>query len=509
MSRRVARLALLVLAALLLWMGPSSADTSVTTLPDGTYAYSGGGHSITVTCAGGSCRASVEGLSGPLTPQNCAGTTALCAQLFTGETPRSCPGGRPQQSYYFVAVSRERAQVTYEEPGDAVGKTNSTEFVCVVDELQETWPILTNTSLSTGAADTSPISNESVTGPFGGTDEPRDAGHLGLTRSLAGGGAVDAPSVLSSLPTMSELSLRTVLTAAGVTIVLVILTAIPTALLDSAAESGQVRLAAWRARRRGVDDGGETRRDGRWWWAALGVFLAAVISMFVDPHVGLNAGSVRMLGSIALSLAVEVVVSWVLVIWVVRRVHPNALASFEFRPLSLLMVVGAVVLSRVTGFEPGIVFGLVAGLGFVAVTTAAETAKLALTQLAWVFGLALVGWIAYSTMGEQSSAVGVFTSETLAGLAVGGFSATPIALFPLRGLGGHDVFTWSKRVWAVVYAIGLLGFLAIIMPMPGSWGEVSWSLTAWIAGYFAYLTVAIVAWAVLREGKPEAVSPQS
>ncbi len=203
MSRRVARLALLVLAALLLWMGPSSADTSVTTLPDGTYAYSGGGHSITVTCAGGSCRASVEGLSGPLTPQNCAGTTALCAQLFTGETPRSCPGGRPQQSYYFVAVSRERAQVTYEEPGDAVGKTNSTEFVCVVDELQETWPILTNTSLSTGAADTSPISNESVTGPFGGTDEPRDAGHLGLTRSLAEGGAVDAPSVLSSLPTMS------------------------------------------------------------------------------------------------------------------------------------------------------------------------------------------------------------------------------------------------------------------------------------------------------------------
>ncbi len=105
-----------------------------------------------------------------------------------------------------------------------------------------------------------------------------------------------------------------------------------------------------------------TRKLSWWWWAASGVALAALISAFVDPEFGFNPGSVRVVLSLLVSFAIDVALGWLIVIWVMRRLVPGATHTFLFRPATLLVVVAAVVFSRLTGFEPGIVFGLVAGV---------------------------------------------------------------------------------------------------------------------------------------------------
>ena len=321
-------------------------------------------------------------------------------------------------------------------------------------------------------------------------------------------GAADAPSVLSGLRTVDAVEGGSTLVAALVTVVLVLLVAFPTALLNSAAEQGTDRLSTWWRRRRFgtvVEEGTAATRRTPWWWAAGGVLAAGLISSFVDPQFGLNAGSLRTVLSVLLGFAVEVVIGWLVVIWVVRRTVPGAEASFTFRPATLLLVTLAVVFTRVTGFEPGIVFGLVAGVGFAALLGRAAELRAALVPLAYGAAVGLLAWAAYHLVADATGTVGVFVAESLSAMAVAGLAALPIALFPVAGLPGATVFDWDRRVWAGCYAFGLLAFFVVLMPTPYAWDEVGWSLRGWLLVYLAYLVVALGAWWVVRH-RSEVVS---
>lgn len=331
------------------------------------------------------------------------------------------------------------------------------------------------------------------------------------TSRLSSGDAA-APSVFSALATPAHAGIAPpqLALAALLTIVLVILVALPTSLLNSAVEGGSDRLSTWwRARRAqpvvvssaggaehppGSVSNPPTRVTGTWWWAACGVLAAAVISAFVDPELGFNAGSLRVLLSIIVSFGIDVMIGWMLTIWLMRRVAPSATHSFVFKPATLLVVLLAVVFARLTGFEPGIVFGLVAGVAFGALVGKDRQAKAALTSLGYAFGIALLAWVIYGLMPVDASFWPTFVRETLAAVAVGGMAALPIALIPLRGMAGHQIWAWRRSVWAGCYAVGLFAFFIVLMPMPFSWAGVSLDLWVWIGIYLAYAAVAVAAW---------------
>jgi hypothetical protein len=211
-------------------------------------------------------------------------------------------------------------------------------------------------------------------------------------------GSAAAPSVLSTLATPATAGTAPVQLgfAAALTIILVLLVAFPTALLNSAAEHGSGRLAEWWNGRSAPADVAVPNSRGwshTWWWAATGVLAASVISAFVDPQFGLNPGSARMILSILASFAIDVVVGWVIVIFLMRRLAPAATHSFAFQPLTLLVVVLAVIFTRITGFEPGIVFGLVAGVAIGALVGRVQEARAALTTQGYAVGVALLAGI--------------------------------------------------------------------------------------------------------------------
>lgn len=382
---------------------------------------------------------------------------------------------------------------------------------------------------STEGCDPEPTPSASATLLAAG---PVDAEPAALSTSELATGDAAAPSVLSSLATPAEAGTAPsqLLLATALAVVLVLLVAFPTALLNSAVESGSDRLSGWWRSRRAptsaeTSAGEDPRPDGEsdepprtapwtktWWWAAAGVVAASVVSAFVDPGFGFNVGSVRVVLSILVSFAIDVVLGWMLVVWLTRRLAPGVTHSYVFQPLTLLVVVAAVVFTRITAFEPGIVFGLVAGVAFGALVGRAQQARAALVTLGYAFAVALVAWVAYGLLGGGAAAGGsfwgTFAIETLSSVAIGGMAALPIALFPVRGLAGYAIWGWSRRVWAGCYAVGLFAFFVVLMPMPFSWDEVSLNLATWIGVYLAYAVVAVVAWLLIttpwRKDAPEA-----
>ncbi len=350
------------------------------------------------------------------------------------------------------------------------------------------------------------------------------------------------PSALSSLATPAEtLAPQQLISAIVLTLVLVILLALPTALLNSASSTGAEQLSRWRERlaaRRaalgtslpaGARTLGERvssgwRRastSGRGLPLAAGTLLAAaIISGFVDPDFGTGASTPRVLLSIAVGFTVDVLLGWVAMLILLPRLIAGVDARLDARPATLLIVLGAVVVTRLTGFEPGIVFGLVAGVAVGATLASATKVRVALLGLGWGYGLAILAWIIYAALepavldASASSADGlpplalVLLREALAAMTMAGIAALPVALVPVRGLTGHEVWQWSRRGWAALYALGLLSFFLVLMPMPFAWAGVQAALATWVAGYLVYAGVAVALWLAITKPWKKDAAPE-
>ncbi len=443
---------------------------------------------------------------------DCSTGTCLLSALATDDTGRALSLTGPSP----VALVNGTVSTTIDAVGDVCGDdfvsagpltatasgttltgsrsgSGSAEVDCGDGSTEQYGPFDAPFTATLVSGDVCFLTNDCPTATPTPTPEP-SVSAIAIPISDGGSTAITAstPGTFSTLATVLD-SLRpaNVLWATAFTVVLVILVALPTHLLNSAVEKGHEKLSAAR-------DKPATKPFAGWPLAAAGVLAASLISSFVDPNFGFNAASPRVFLSILVSFLIDAVLGWFLVIWLVRRSQKDAVATFTFAPATLLIVAAAVVFSRVTGFQPGIVFGLVAGVSFGAVL-AAQKARVTLTGLAYGFGAAVVGWIGYSLLvaSEDNSFVAVFAQETLSAMAIGGIAALPIALIPLRGLAGYEVFSWNRVVWGIAYAIGLFGFFFVLMPMPFSWTGVPLSLGVWITLYLLYALIAVGTWLVV------------
>ena len=345
------------------------------------------------------------------------------------------------------------------------------------------------------------------------------ASAFGPGPSSSGPRTGSTPSVLSALPTAgTALTARNALWAAAAAVVLVLLIAFPTQLLNSASEKASERIGSWwkrirpRPKREAAPAPVTPVAWSGWPLAALGVLGASVISAFVDPRLSFDGASVRTVLSILVSFLLDVVIGWFVLLLIVRRTHPGAIATFEFKPLTLVVVAAAVLLSRVTGFQPGIVFGLVAGIVFGGVIGTAK-ARVALIGLGYAFAVGILAWLGYSAIATavpHPPAILVFVQETLSSTAIAGIAALPIALLPFGALVGREVWQWSKVIWGVAYAIGLVGFFLVLMPMPFAWASVPLSLWTWIGLYLLYALGATGVWLIVtRPWKKDAASDET
>jgi hypothetical protein len=327
------------------------------------------------------------------------------------------------------------------------------------------------------------------------------------------------PSVLSELPTAREAATPAQLGfAAGGAVVFGLLLTIPSRLLSDAKDRMlarlRPRLRAWwdKKRRRDVaataPETRPVRRFDGWPLALAGLFVAAVLTVFIDPRAGFDLGTLRLAGSVFLAFAFDVLIGWLVLSLLVGRFVPGAVPRVRFKPWAFVLVVGAVLFTRVFHLEPGLTVGLVAGIVFAGTLAALQRVRLTLIVLGHGLVLSLFAWVAYSMLngvgGAEPDGWLVFLRETLAAITVAGIVALPLALLPVRGLAGYELFRESRVRWAIAYGVGLMAFLVVLVPFPESWREVPISFVAWLGLFLAYVVVAVVTWlVVVKPWRPE------
>jgi hypothetical protein len=266
-------------------------------------------------------------------------------------------------------------------------------------------------------------------------------------------------------PTQVATGIGPIATSALITLVLVLLVAFPSELFNSTLDENYDEVRGWfglRAR--------NPRPRPRWW--QLSAFLAFVLAggalySVLSPDFGLNRSSLALALGFTVSLVIISVVFRLPSLFVVHRRYCEW-AELRILPGTAVVAAACVVLSRLLHFQPGYLYGLIAGLSLRhqlakdttgRLTSAAALAILLISVLAW-FGRAP---LAVAAARPHASFWVVTAEASLAALFVVGVESMVISLIPLRFLEGGKLTAWSRTAWFVVFGLGLFAFVHLLL----------------------------------------------
>jgi hypothetical protein len=137
-------------------------------------------------------------------------------------------------------------------------------------------------------------------------------------------------------------------------------------------------------------------------------------------------------------------------------------------PAALLIALGCAVVSYLGHFQPGYVYGLIAG--YAALSTArldrAESGRAVLVGSGCLALVAVVAWILWAPLDSALALSGAEVAQrvldaVLASVVVVSVQALAFQLLPLTFLDGHAVNQWSRTAWRVAYALSLFALIAV------------------------------------------------
>jgi hypothetical protein len=282
----------------------------------------------------------------------------------------------------------------------------------------------------------------------------------------------------------------------------------PSQLFNSTLEENQDEIKRWFSSRfTKLREAGNRLPAGFWdSWPGFITFtlLSALLYGLLSPHFGFNNESLTGFIGVAIGLGIVVLLFGAPVRRYFTRTYSDK-GHIHVVPATLAIAVGCVAISRFSGFQPGYVYGLLAGYAFNRSIGDDEEARVLHSASVWLLGFAIGAWVlrapidAIAEKGDAGPALLILDS-VLAAIFVAAVEGLVFALIPLRFLVGEKIYSWQRRRWLILIAAGTFLFVHVLLdPHSGylvSTDSTSLTTTIWLFGGFAGASVLF--WAYFR-----------
>ena len=324
-------------------------------------------------------------------------------------------------------------------------------------------------------------------------------------------------SLPGSVPTVDEVDIDAFALGedALLALLFLLLAAFPGQLFNKTYEENEEEIGSWFARG-GVALSGLSTMLSRFWNRRLGIFsfvlLSALLYGFLSPSFGLNATSIASLIGILLGIFV-IILAFELPISRAQRKLLHDPGKVRVIPATIVVAMVCVVASRLTDFQPGYLFGLVAGYVFARDLAPRDEAHAHVWTAVWMLAISLGAWLALPLVDRNFNAqpfLDVLLSTALATIFVAGLEGLLFELVPLRFLRGEVVFAWRKSVWAILFGIAAFLFAWIMLqPQVGYLGSTRTSpLIPAVILFCAFGAFSVAFWGYFRF-RPDREEPVS
>ena len=240
------------------------------------------------------------------------------------------------------------------------------------------------------------------------------------------------------------------------------------------------------------------------------VLVAAVISSFLSPNLGLDSASFATFLGFVIALVVILITFEVPGLFEHRRTT-GEVGRLRVLPWALVLAAIFVLISRLAALQPGYLWGVVLGVILLRPHTAADEGREAAAGALWTLAVSVAAWIALSwvrtSAGADASFVSSMFQTALAAIVVSGLEAVAIGLLPFRFMPGVAVYRWSRPVWALLTGASMFGFIHILIgPTSGYLSDLvapAWLAALGIFAAFGVFTVLFWGWFRFRPSPVE------
>ena len=319
-------------------------------------------------------------------------------------------------------------------------------------------------------------------------------------------------SLGSSLPTPSALSSAplSVLVNALITLALILLVTFPSHLFNRTYDENHETIRRWWETRfswigrRQVPTPhlSAPLRSGLTYAAVLCV--GGVLAALLDPRFGINLRSLALFFGAILALLAGTTVAAVAA-GVYRGARQRA-RGWQLRALpSGLIIAGVCVLiSRLTNFQPGYLYGIIGGVTFAGHLSRREEGHTVAIASVSTLAISVVAWLVWVPVSMAASADPTafgwaLLEDFLAAVFVSGMVGLLIGLVPLRFLPGEKLAQWHWGAWAVVFGLASLAVIEVML-RPESAGARVATVPFWttVGLFLGFGLASVTFWAYFR-----------
>lgn len=398
----------------------------------------------------------------------------------------------------------------------------------------EPTPSPTPTPEATATPAPTPVTTASPTAAAGGT------GGSGTGGEPTAGAPAAVVAFHESVPTPAQVNLELpiLLQSLILTVALLVFVPFPSTLFNSTLEENYAEVMGWFRRPRqwlrrltrwtadastpmepaqaGAGEGSPSAVRRTFASSGPGVasflLLTALVASFLDPTFGLDARSVATFAGLAIGLVVT------LAAFSAPRVNALRVRKFAFvvraLPGTAFIGIACVLLSRLTDFQPGYLYGLVIGIAAARDLGHPAEGQTAALSTGVMLGVAFAAWIGLGLVadaatqgGEDLWLLGIRTALTT--ILVAGLEGALFGLMPVRFLPGGSIRQWNWIAWLALGGVALLGYFVILInPTSGYLSDTSRVPFAMIVGLLALFGVgSVLFWAYFRYRRPASPAP--